>query len=233
MDAVVLDMDGLLIDTEPVWRTAAREVFANLGIALTEADLLDTTGVRVDEMTAAFLARRPPAHPVPLAPSVSRTSPAPRELSPAQVADQITDLIVAYVRRAGEPMPGVPEAIALFQRSGLRLAIASSSPERLIDAVCARLELDIDVRCSALDEPSGKPAPDVYLAAARRLDFSPARCLAVEDSPAGVLAAKAAGMTCIAVPDPLLTGDPRYRRADLILPSLTELTEPLLRTLTQ
>jgi mannitol-1-/sugar-/sorbitol-6-/2-deoxyglucose-6-phosphatase len=232
IEAVVLDMDGLLIDTEPVWRTAAREVFANLGIALTEADLLDTTGVRVDEMTAAFLARRPPAHPVPFAPSVSRASTAPRELSPAQVADKITDLIVAYVRRAGEPMPGVPEAIALFQRCGLGLAIASSSPERLIDAVCARLELDIDVRCSALDEPRGKPAPDVYLTAARRLGLRPTRCLAVEDSPAGVLAAKAAGMTCIAVPDPLLTGDPRYRRADLILRSLTELTEPLLRTLT-
>jgi mannitol-1-/sugar-/sorbitol-6-/2-deoxyglucose-6-phosphatase len=210
--AVVLDMDGLLIDTEPIWRTAAREVLANLGIDLTEADLLDTTGVRVDEMTAAFLTRRPPSGP-----------------SPAQVADRITDLVVDYVAREGEPMPGVPEAIALFERSGLRLAIASSSPERLIDAVCARLKLDIDIRCSALDEPRGKPAPDVYLAAARRLRLTPARCLAVEDSPAGVVAAKDAGMTCVAVPDPLLTGDPRYRRADLVLPSLTELTEPLLR----
>jgi beta-phosphoglucomutase-like phosphatase (HAD superfamily) len=208
-------MDGLLIDTEPVWRTAARDILAPLGIDLTDADLLGTTGVRVDEMAATFLAKRP--------------GPAP---SPATVADQITDHVVDYVSRQGEPMPGVPAAIALFERSGLRLAIASSSPERLIDAVCARLKLDIDVRCSALDEPRGKPAPDVYLAAARRLRLSPARCLAVEDSPAGVLAAKDAGMTCVAVPDPLLTGDPRYRRADLILPSLTELDEPLLRTLT-
>ena len=95
--------------------------------------------------------------------------------------------------------------------------------------MCARLKLDIDVRCSALDEPHGKPAPDVYLAAARRLRLSPARCLALEDSPAGVVAAKSAGMTCLAVPDLLLAGDPRYRRADLVLSSLTELTEPLLR----
>ena len=211
-------MDGLLIDTEPVWRTAARDILAPLGIDLTDADLLATTGVRVDEMTAALLARQPRS--VPSVPS------------PAEVADRITDQVVAYVARAGEPMPGVPEAIALFERSGLRLAIASSSPERLIDAVCARLHLDIEIRCSALDEANGKPAPDVYLAAARRLGLSPASCLAVEDSPAGVLAAKHAGMTCVAVPDPLLTGDPRYRRADLILPSLTALTEPLLRTLT-
>ena len=220
-------MDGLLIDTEPVWRTAAREILAQLGIDLTDADLLDTTGIRVDEMAAAFLARRPPLAPGPT-PAPGR-APAP---SPAEVADRITDAVVAYVARAGEPMPGVPEAIALFARHDLGLAIASSSPIRLIDAVCARLNLDIEVRCSALDEPHGKPAPDVYLAAARRLQLSPARCLALEDSPAGVLAAKAAGMTCVAVPDPLLAGDPRYLRADLILSSLTELDDQTLRAVT-
>ena len=211
---VVLDMDGLLIDTEPVWRGAEKEVFADLGIELTEADLLDSTGVRIDELAAVRLPMDGPG--------------------PAEVADRITNQVVDYVKRAGEPMPGVPEAIALFGRSDLRLAIASSSPERLIDAVCTRLRLvDIDVRCSALDEAHGKPAPDVYLAAARRLGLSPARCLALEDSPSGVVAAKDAGMTCVAVPDPLLTGDPRYRRADLVLSSLTELTEPLLRSLMQ
>jgi HAD superfamily hydrolase (TIGR01509 family) len=225
-------MDGLLIDTEPVWRTAEQEVFAELGVELTEADLLDTTGVRVDEMAAAFLSHRP-ASADPAVAFLPRRPPSadPAGPSPAQVADRITDLVIAYVAREGEPMPGVPEAIALFERSGLRLAIASSSPARLIDAVCARLKLDIDVRCSALDEPRGKPAPDVYLAAARRLGFSPARCLAVEDSPAGVMAAKAAGLTCLAVPDPLLAGDPRYRRADLVLPSLTALDEQILRAL--
>jgi mannitol-1-/sugar-/sorbitol-6-/2-deoxyglucose-6-phosphatase len=212
--AVVLDMDGLLIDTEPVWRSAEKDVFADLGIELTEADLLDSTGVRIDELAAVRLPLDGPG--------------------PAEVADRITNQVVDYVKRAGEPMPGVPEAIALFGRSDLRLAIASSSPERLIDAVCTRLRLvDIDVRCSALDEAHGKPAPDVYLAAARRLGLSPARCLALEDSPSGVVAAKDAGMTCVAVPDPLLTGDPRYRRADLVLSSLTELTEPLLRSLMQ
>jgi sugar-phosphatase len=207
-------MDGLLIDTEPVWRIAEKQVFAELGVELSQADLLDTTGVTIDELVRAFLPAGAPA------------------LRPAEVADRITDLVVDHVRRHGVPMPGVPEAIALFRRSGFRLAIASSSPARLIDAVCARLDLDIEVRCSALDEQHGKPAPDVYLAAAHRLALGPARCLAVEDSPAGVVAAKEAGMSCLAVPDPLLAGDPRYRRADLVLPSLTELDEPVLRTLT-
>ena len=124
--AVVLDMDGLLIDTEPVWRTAEQEVFADLGIELTQADVLDTTGVRIDELVAAFLPRRPPpANPPGPSPACS-SPPGP---SPAEVAARITDLVADYVRRAGEPMPGVPEAIALFGRPGLRLAIASSSPD--------------------------------------------------------------------------------------------------------
>jgi len=106
--AVVLDMDGLLIDTEPVWRTAARDILAPLGIDLTDADLLDTTGVRVDEMAASFLASKPP--PVPSTPLRSPTppeSPGPPVPSPAEVADRITDQVVAYVARAGEEPGGV------------------------------------------------------------------------------------------------------------------------------
>ena len=232
--AVVLDMDGLLIDTEPVWRTAEAEVFAELGVELTQADLFESTGPTIDEVVRAWLPRRPPsAGPPSVGPSAAGPSaaglPGP---GPAEVAGWITDRVADHVSRAGVPMPGVPEAIALFRRAGLRLAIASSSPAHLIDAVCARLGLDIEIRCSALNEPRGKPAPDVYLAAARRLELSPDRCLAVEDSPAGVLSAKAAGLTCLAVPDPLLAGDPRYGRADLVLASLTLLDEPLLRKLT-
>jgi beta-phosphoglucomutase-like phosphatase (HAD superfamily) len=129
-------------------------------------------------------------------------------------------------------MPGVTAAIALFERCGLRLAIASSSPLRLIDAVCDRLGLTrIEVRCSAMDEPRGKPAPDVYLAAARRLGVAAASCLALEDSPTGIASARSAGMRCIAVPDPLLAADPRYREADLVLESLTRLDAAALRRL--
>jgi mannitol-1-/sugar-/sorbitol-6-/2-deoxyglucose-6-phosphatase len=227
--AVVLDMDGLLIDTEPVWRTAEAEVFAELGVELTQADLFESTGPTIDEVVRAWLPRRPPSVGPP---SVGPSAAGPPEPGPAEVAGWITDRVADHVSRAGVPMPGVPEAIALFRRAGLRLAIASSSPAHLIDAVCARLGLDIESRCSALNEPRGKPAPDVYLAAARRLELSPDRCLAVEDSPAGVRSVKAACLTCLAVPDPLLAGDPRYGRADLVLASLTLLDEPLLRKLT-
>jgi mannitol-1-/sugar-/sorbitol-6-/2-deoxyglucose-6-phosphatase len=217
--AVILDMDGLLIDTEPVWRAAEARVFASLGISLSEQDLLDSTGQTIAEVVPVWRQR----------------SAGPRqgtEPSDAEVADRITDEVIAYVAAEGTGMLGVTEAIALFRKHGQRLAIASSSPLRLIDAVCQRLGLtEIEVRCSALDEGKGKPAPDVYLAAARALGMAPANCLAIEDSVHGVAAAKSAGMRCVAVPDPLLAADPGYDQADLVLPSLESLDEPALRRL--
>ena len=217
--AVVLDMDGLLIDTEPIWRAATFSVLAALGVRLSDDDLLSTTGQPIEDLIPRWRRR---------AGSDGRRA----QPGDAEVADLITDQVVAHVTAEGQPMPGVADAVALCTRLGLSLAIASSSPRRLIDAVCDRLGLGgIQVRCSAADEANGKPAPDVYLAAARRLGVAPASCVAIEDSPNGIAAAKAAGMTCVAIPDPLLTADPGYRQADLILPSLTMLDERALRLL--
>ena len=219
-EAVVLDMDGVLIDTEPVWRAAQSAVFAGFGVVLSERDLLDSTGQPIEELIPVWR-RRSPA-----------PDPADTELTDAEIAVLIIDQVIAHVTAEGRPMPGVTAAIALFERCGLRLAIASSSPLRLIDAVCDRLGLTrITVRCSAMDEARGKPAPDVYLTAARRLGVAAANCLALEDSPAGVASARSAGMRCVAVPDPLLAADPRYREADLVLGSLTGLDEAALRRL--
>lgn len=213
-------MDGVLIDTEPVWRSAQSAVFAGFGVALSERDLLDSTGQPIEELIPVWRRR------------ASAPDPAGTELTDAEIADLIIDRVIAHVTAEGRPMPGVTAAIALFERCGLRLAIASSSPLRLIDAVCDRLGLTrITVRCSAMDEARGKPAPDVYLTAARRLGVAAAACLALEDSPNGIASARSAGMRCVAVPDPLLADDPRYREADLILPSLTGLDEAALRRL--
>ena len=213
-------MDGVLIDTEPVWRAAQSAVFAGFGVALSERDLLDSTGQPIEELIPVWRRR------------ASAPDPAGTELTDAEIADLIIDRVIAHVTAEGRPMPGVTAAIALFERCGLRLAIASSSPLRLIDAVCDRLGLTrITVRCSAMDEARGKPAPDVYLTAARRLGVAAANCLALEDSPAGVASARSAGMRCVAVPDPLLAADPRYREADLVLGSLTRLDEVALRRL--
>jgi sugar-phosphatase len=217
-------MDGVLIDTEPVWRAAQSDVFAGFGVALSEGDLLDSTGQPIEELIPVWRRR-----PVAGGEMAVRADPG---LTDTEIADLIVDRVIAHVTAEGQPMPGVTAAIALFERCGLRLAIASSSPLRLIDAVCDRLGLTrITVRCSAMDEARGKPAPDVYLTAARRLGVAAANCLALEDSPAGVASARSAGMRCVAVPDPLLAADPRYREADLVLGSLTGLDEAALRRL--
>jgi sugar-phosphatase len=222
-------MDGVLIDTEPVWRAAQSDVFAGFGVALSEGDLLDSTGQPIEELIPVWRRRPVAGGEMAVRGDPGLTDPG---LTDTEIADLIVDRVIAHVTAEGQPMPGVTAAIALFERCGLRLAIASSSPLRLIDAVCDRLGLTrIEVRCSAMDEARGKPAPDVYLAAARRLGVAAASCLALEDSPAGIASARSAGMRCVAVPDPLLAADPRYREADLVLESLTRLDEAALRRL--
>ncbi|MGD1034186.1 MAG: HAD-IA family hydrolase [Candidatus Dormibacteria bacterium] len=219
IEAVVLDMDGLLMDTEPVWRVAEVAVFTALGVELTEEELMGSMGQTIAAVVPVWRLREP-AHGV-----------GARRLTDVEVQERIIEMVAAEVAATGVPMPGVTDAIALLRRLGLPVAIASGSPPRMIEVVTERLDLGwIEVRCSAMDEPRSKPAPDVYLTAARRLGVRPERCVAIEDSPSGVLSAKAAGMLCIAVPDPLMEGDPAYAEADLVLGALTELDEGALRS---
>ena len=121
-------------------------------------------------------------------------------------------------------MPGVHETLEALAAAGYPLAIASSSSSEIIAAVLETLDIGgyFRVTQSAEHEPFGKPHPGVYIEAARRLGIEPWRCLAFEDSPNGVIAAKAARMTCIAVPDRALAADRRFGAADLVLSSLTE-----------
>ena len=205
IDAIIFDMDGLLIDSEPLWRIAEVETLSAVGVPMTEEDAVETTGLRTDEVVELWYSRCPWPDP-------------PRKVIEARI---ITRLI-ALVRERGTLMPGVPETLDAVSGAGYPLAIASSSASEIIAAVLETLGIAsyFQVTQSAEHEPYGKPHPGVYIEAARRLDIAPWRCLAFEDSPNGVIAAKAARMRCIAVPDPALAGDRRLQAADLILPSL-------------
>lgn len=147
---------------------------------------------------------------------------------PAQVAAQIVDRMEHLLSTRAEACPGAHAAVALLAAQGVPLALASSSAHRLIAAALRRLDLveAFAATCSAQDQPLGKPHPGVYLAAAEALGIEPRRCVAIEDSLPGVIAAAAAGMGCVAVPQGAARGDPRFALADRVLPALTALDLP-------
>ncbi len=214
--AVIFDMDGVLIDTEPTWRRIEIDVYRSLGCTVNETDMVETMGVPILDVVRQWHSRFPWPEP-----------------AVEQVATDIVDAMVVEIATHGEPMPGVHDAIKVVRDRGLPMAIASSSPLRMIESVAHRLGIAdaIDVVCSADDEVAGKPDPAVFLAAARRLGVAPAECLVIEDSPNGVRAAVAAGMTCVVVPDPHGAGHPAIATAHMTLASLTDFTPEWLRAI--
>ncbi len=208
-DAAIFDLDGLLIDSEPLWRRAEMEVFATVGVTLTEGECHLTTGLRTDQVVAYWQQRRPwdtNQHPA------------------AEVAERINRRVIDLIGECGEAKQGVGHALEFMRSRGLRLALASSSAMAVIEAAIGKLGLEpwFEVVHSADFEPRSKPAPDVYLGAARRLGVDPHRCIALEDSLPGVEAAKAAGMACIRFPE---ENEGLASSADLELSSLEELDE--------
>ncbi|MEK7214238.1 MAG: hexitol phosphatase HxpB [Chloroflexota bacterium] len=209
IQAIIADLDGLLIDSEPIWREVEIAVFGSLGIILNDDLCRTTMGMRVDEVVA---------HWHGLHPWVGLTED--------EVSLQIVEGVAAAVEQRGQPLPGLGHFLELVKGSGCRAAIASSSWPQVIDAAVRRLGLapHFPQTYSAAGLPFGKPHPGVYLEAAAGLGVEPAAYVALEDSPAGVLAAKAAGMRCIAVPDHAMRHRPEFEQADTVLESLEEVT---------
>lgn len=208
--ACIFDMDGVLVDSEPFWRRAEREVFSSVGIFLTEQDCIDTMGIRVDEVVDFRYHQRPGDYP------------------PVKVlAQRIVDRVIELVASEGKPRPGVITALEYIHKQGVPLALATSSSPDLITCTLHALGLEryFPIWHSAQNEPLGKPHPAVYLATAAKLGVDPCHCLAVEDSLNGVIAAKAARMTCLAVPEKAVAQMPQFAIADALLTSLEELPQ--------
>ncbi len=207
--AAVFDLDGLLVDSEVLWHRAELEILVPLGARIEATGSRSTKGMFVGEVVDHY-------HEL-----VGWTAP-PRSAVVEELLQRVGDL----VESDGRLMPGARRALDLCARLG-PCALASSTPTALIARVLAHFDLDgaFSVVHSAEDELTGKPDPAVYLATARLLSVPPSRCLAFEDSPAGVRAAIGAGMGCVAVPATEDRVNPAYSRATLVLDSLDDLDE--------
>jgi HAD superfamily hydrolase (TIGR01509 family) len=202
--AVLFDNDGLLLDTELLWTRAEIALFARDGIAFTDDHkrrLLGTAQPRQGLLLAEMLGR-------------------PAEQGPQLSAD-LHDLVMDEIDHGVDAMPGALSLLARVRDAGLTLGLASNSPSEFVDRVTTAggIADRFDAILSAQDVEHPKPAPDLYLALASRLGVDPAQCVALEDSPTGVAAARAAGAFTIGVPSfPGVTLDD----ADLVCTSLED-----------
>jgi beta-phosphoglucomutase-like phosphatase (HAD superfamily) len=208
--AVIFDMDGILIDSEPFWRKAEMDVFKTVGIQLTENMCFETMGLRVDEIINYWYRRQPW-----------------KNFVAGQLEKNIIDAVIEQILLNGEAKAGIDKSIKYFRGKGLKTALASSSSYRIIHAVIKRLGIAEKFDCvySAEEEEYGKPHPGVYINTARKLLVEPSECIAIEDSFNGILAAKAARMRCIAIPEDFTRIDPRFIIADMTLSSLSKIGE--------
>jgi HAD superfamily hydrolase (TIGR01509 family) len=207
--AVIFDMDGLLLDTETLWHEAEVELFRRHGDEFTWDDKMMVIGTSF-EITSRYFADR-----------LGR----PRDQGAALV-DEMVALMHERVRRQVDARPGALELVdRLRAMDGVRLGLASNSPRFLVDDALATAGLTdaFETIVTPADVQHAKPAPDIYLRACQNLGVDASEALALEDSASGVAAAKAAGLTCIAVPQ---FAETDVSAADRIIDSLEELIEP-------
>lgn len=205
LNTVIFDMDGLLVDSEPLWEKATEEVFKQYGVSLSNEQYITTTGLRTREFVQWWF---------------RYFNIGDEELARAE--KKIIELVLKKVEEQGKIMPGVHYIFNFFHEKGFKIGLASSSPQELIDVVVKMTGIKpyLQATSSAEHLPYGKPHPQVYLNCAEKLDSNPYECICFEDSFNGLIAAKAAKMKCVIVPHHSQQKDERFGAADLKLSSL-------------
>lgn len=212
IQAVIWDLDGVIIDSADEHRRAWQRLAHETGVTLTDADFWATFGKRNDDIIPLFWG------------NIS-----PQQLR--ELANRKEVYFREFVREAAAPLPGSMELMRGLHEAGLPQALATSTPIENIELIKDLLHLDryLTVLVSGETVARGKPAPDIFLRAASELHMSPSLCLVIEDAVAGVQAALAAGMRCIAV-----AGNrdlPGLRAADVVVRDLTELDVERVRSI--
>ena len=218
LNTVIFDMDGLLVDSEPLWQEAADEVFALYNFKITPLQYETSTGLRTKEFVEHWF----------------RTYR--KDMRDCQKAeDQIIEVVTNKIAKKGRILPGVQYIFQFFHNHNFKIGIASSSPKPLIDLVIQMtgIEQYVQAVASAQDIPYGKPHPQVYLDCAKMLNSMPEECLCFEDSFNGMIAAKAAKMKCVVVPSQHQASSKKWGAADLQLSSLQNFGKILFDSLLQ
>jgi mannitol-1-/sugar-/sorbitol-6-/2-deoxyglucose-6-phosphatase len=216
MNAAIFDMDGVLIDSEPLWWRAGVEVLQTVGVDLDDSRSSETMGLRTD---AALV------HWYQLFPWNGKLI--------HEIEQEVNSRVIELIGRHAEPLPGVYKTVELLSERGIPMGLCSSSPHAVITAVLKALQLDSTIRvvCSAEDELLGKPHPAAYLTCAKQIGTHPQCCVAFEDSLRGAIAAKAADMKVVAIPSGPDRDSTRFDFCDLRLRSLAEFDESSLSQL--
>jgi HAD superfamily hydrolase (TIGR01509 family) len=209
-NSVIFDMDGLLIDSEPLWQEAGQEVLSLYNIQLTDEQYHSSTGLRTPEWIDYWFSY----HQID-------------KLKAPEAIGHIEETALQKIRDSGRIMPGVGYIIDFFRQRDFRIGIASSSPMRLINVVVDKLNIRsyLHAITSAESLAYGKPHPQVFITCAEELSVPPNQCIVFEDSFNGLIAAKAAKMKCVVVPHHSVYNSPRWNAADLISKSLHDFDE--------
>jgi mannitol-1-/sugar-/sorbitol-6-/2-deoxyglucose-6-phosphatase len=184
--AIIFDMDGLLVDSEPYWKIAEKICFGKLGLQLDDELLRQVMGFRLSEVVEHWYNYQ-----------------AWGEKNFDAVEADVLATVKQLIQENANALPGVIQTLELCKTNGFKIALASSSAMSLIDVAVDKLNIRhyFDLLVSAEFEPYGKPHPSVFLTTAKQLNVLPTECLVFEDSVNGMIAAKAARMQCIVVPE--------------------------------
>ena len=216
LNTVIFDMDGLLIDSEPLWEEAGKETLAQFNVVLTPAQYHSSTGLG----TATWIEHWFTHFKID------------QGHAPA-AAIAIVNAAIEKIEARAKPMPGVEHVLKFFKERNFKIGLASSSPMKLINMVVNKLGIDhlISAKSSAENLSYSKPHPLVFLNCADLLRSAPTDCICFEDSFNGMIAAKAARMKCVVVPARNHQQEARWAAADLKLTSLFNFNDLLLAAL--
>ncbi len=180
--AIIFDMDGVIIDSEKIWKRAEREVFSSVGVKLSDDLCKITESMTTVEVTKFWFDKHPWEN-----------------VTLKQIENKVINRVAHLIKEEGKAISGIEKFLKRLKSKGYKIGLATNSPAILIPAVLKKLKLDkyFDVTSSAEYELEGKPNPSVYLTVAGKLNSKPEDCFAIEDSFSGILAAKKAGMKTI------------------------------------